>query len=227
MDFMTNEAIEQSTGLTDDAAKNSADLNFANMRKMLEEERRERIALQVKHEALESEKSKWTKKDPVEEEDEDEPYVDPKTLNKKFGAFRAEMDALIEEKAEKKAQAIMQEDKKDLYLKTNTDFHDTLAPDILQKFADQHPGMAEAILRMPEGFERQKLIYEAIKSTGVNRKEEKSSIQDTINKNKQSHYYSPSGVASAPYSAQGDFSVTGQKKAYEKLQELKSRMKSR
>lgn len=226
MDFMTPPATD-ATVSTDQQAQTPADTNFANMRKMLEDERRQRSDLEARTQTLENEKASWASKvaAQVEDDDDDEPYVDPKTLNRKLAGFRAEFETLIEEKAEKKARSMMEEDRKDTYLKSNKDFHDTLSPETLQKFADTHPSMAEAILRMPESFERQKLIYESIKSTGLNKKEEVSSVQGQIDKNRKNYFYNPSGHGSAPYSAVGDFSQGGQKKAYEKLQELKGRMK--
>jgi hypothetical protein len=79
---------------------------------------------------------------------------------------------------------------------------------------------------MPEGFERQKLVYKNIKALGLHKPEEKApSIQDKVDANRRSPYYQPSGVGSAPYAPVGDFSANGQKAAYEKMQELKSKLR--
>jgi hypothetical protein len=79
---------------------------------------------------------------------------------------------------------------------------------------------------MPDGFDRQRLVYEAIKNTGVAKKEEPvQSIQQKVDANRRSPYYSPSGVGAAPYAAAGDYSPAGQKNAYAKLQELKGRLR--
>ncbi len=97
---------------------------------------------------------------------------------------------------------------------------------MMQKLIEKDPDLAEAIVEMPDTFARQKLVYQAIKSIGLDRKEEpKQSIQKTIEANRQSAYYQPSGVGTAPYAAAGDYSPAGQKNAYAKLQELKSKMR--
>ena len=52
------------------------------------------------------------------------------------------------------------------------------------------------------------------------------SIQDKIDANRRSPFYQPSGIGSAPYAGpDGDFSAAGQKTAYDKMQELKSRLR--
>ena len=61
---------------------------------------------------------------------------------------------------------------------------------------------------------------------GFDKPEQKGpSIQDKIDSNKRSPYYQPSGISAAPYAGGGDFSPAGQKNAYAKLQELKSRLR--
>ena len=77
------------------------------------------------------------------------------------------------------------------------------------------------------GVERfQKLVYENIKALGVDKPEQKqNSVQEKIDANKRSPYYQPSGVGSAPYASAGDFSDSGQKNAYAKMQELKKRLR--
>jgi hypothetical protein len=112
------------------------------------------------------------------------------------------------------------------YLKQNVDFDQIMSPEVIERFANKHPDMAEAILKMPDGFERQKLVYSAIKTTGSHLKEQpKSGIQETVDKNRRNPYYSPSGVGTAPYASAGDFSPSGQKNAYEKLQQLKNNLR--
>jgi hypothetical protein len=55
--------------------------------------------------------------------------------------------------------------------------------------------------------------------------EAKPSIQETIDKNRKGPFYQPTGVGTAPYAGGGDFSPTGQKSAYDKMQELKARLR--
>ena len=57
------------------------------------------------------------------------------------------------------------------------------------------------------------------------RKEYNAPYQEKIDANRKSPYYQPSGVGAAPYASAGDFSDSGQKSAYAKMQELKSRLR--
>jgi hypothetical protein len=94
----------------------------------------------------------------------------------------------------------------------------------LDRFAEQHPMIAENLLRMPNTFERQKLVYATIKSL-AKEQEKRSSIQDVIQQKQQSPYYQPSGVSPGASFNGGDYSVSGQKEAYQKMQELKQRLR--
>lgn len=204
--------------------KKAPDQSFAELRKSLEAERMRSEQMQQK--MVELEKQLKSTKAPVkdDEDDFDEPYIDPKTFKKQMAKFEESIEQKIEKKAEEKARSLIEEQQRYAYLKQNSDFEQTMAPDMIQKFAEKHPAMAEAILRMPDTFERQKLVYEAIKSTGVNKKEEPS-IQKTIDANRRNPFYQPTGIGTAPYGMQGDFSESGQKNAYNKLKELKSRLR--
>lgn len=159
-----------------------------------------------------------------EEDDDSEPYVDHKKLNKTLSSFEKKLEEKIDKRAEEKARTLLEINKKEYWLKQNPDFYEVLQH--AEKFAQKDPELAEAILEMPEGFERQKLVYKNIKALGLHKPEVKQpSIQEKIDANRRSPYYQPSGVGTAPYAGAGDFSPVGQKSAYEKMQELKSRLR--
>ena len=66
-----------------------------------------------------------------------------------------------------------------MWLKNNPDFYEVM--NHAQAFADKDPELAESILEMPEGFERQKLVYKNIKALGIHKPaEQKPNIQDKI-----------------------------------------------
>ena len=95
-----------------------------------------------------------------------------------------------------------------------------------EKFAQKAPLIAKSILAMPESFERQKLVYETIKTMGINQPEvPQQSMQQKVDANRRSPYYQPSGVGAAPYASQSDFSPAGQKQAYDKVMELKRNLR--
>lgn len=209
--------------------KSDKDINFERIRKQLDQERTARMQAEEKAKRLEEERAQIARK-PNREDDEDsetdEPYVDHKHLNKRLSKWEEKMEATIEKKAEEKARSLLDQEKQSSYVKQNPDFQNTLTPENIQAFAEKHPAIAERMLRMPDNFDRQALLYEQIKVFQSAKKEDpKQSIQQTIDQNRRSPFYQPSGVGAAPYAQNGDFSPSGQKNAYAKLQELKSKLK--
>jgi hypothetical protein len=197
--------------------QNDKELNFraleAKFKRELEEERNARLELEQK-----------LKQAPQDDDDTDEPYVDHKRLNKKLSKFGENTQGEIQKAMEIAKHTAKEELRQELWLENNPDFYDTLKH--AEKFAEKAPRLADSILRMPEGFERQKLVYQNIKALGIDQPEKKQqSIQEKIDSNRRSPYYQPSGVGTAPYASQGDFSTTGQKNAYAKLQELKNNLR--
>lgn len=159
-----------------------------------------------------------------EPESENDPYIDHKKLDKKLSKFNQSTQTDIQKAMMMAKEAAKEEIKQEMFLDNNPDFYDVLK--LADKFAQRAPRMAETILRMPEGFERQKLVYQTIKELGIDKPEIKQpSIQEKVDANKRSPYYQPSGVGSAPYASAGDFSTAGQKNAYDKMQELKNRLR--
>jgi hypothetical protein len=160
-----------------------------------------------------------------DDDDSDEPYVDKKRLNKKLDSFERKMEEKIEKKAEEKARSMIESQRTESWLQQNSDFEQTMQH--AEKFAELHPKLAENILRMPAGFERQKLVYENIKAFGLDKPQAKpSTIQDKVDANRRSPFYQPNGVGSSPYAGQqSDFSPSGQKAAHDKMMELKGRLR--
>jgi hypothetical protein len=198
---------------------NDKELNFraleAKYQRQLDQERQERERLQRE---LES-------RNKVQDEDnDDEPYVDHKKLEKKLNKFGQSQQSEIQKAMEMAKHSAKEELKQEMWLEQNPDFYDVLQH--AEKFANKSPKLANTILKMPEGFERQKLVYEAIKEMGVNKPEQKqSTIQEKIDANRKSPYYQPSGVGSAPYAQVGDYSPAGQKNAYEQMLKLKQQLR--
>jgi hypothetical protein len=207
------------------------EINFRKQEEMfkrqLEQERLARQQAEERAASLEkANKDRPNTRDLEDDDDSDEPYVDRKLLSKKLSKFEKQMEEKIEKKAEEKARGLMFEQNKSNFLKQNPDFNEIMSPEVLQKFVEKHPDVAEDLLSMPDTFERQRLVYRNIKALGVNKKEEpKQNIQDKIDQNRRSPYYQPSGVGAAPYQSAGDYSPSGQKSAYAKMQELKNKLR--
>ena len=205
-----------------DSKASDKELNFraleAKYKRELEQERNARLEAERLAQEIQ------TKKNQHEEEEDDEPYVAPKKLEKKLAKFGQNTQSEIQKAMEMAKRSAKEELKQEMWLENNPDFYDVLQH--AEKFAQRSPKLAESILRMPEGFERQKLVYQNIKELGIHKPEQKQpSIQEKIDANRRSPYYQPSGVGSAPYAQAGDFSLVGQKSAYDKMQELKSRLR--
>jgi hypothetical protein len=203
---------------------NDKEFNFraleAKFQKQLDQERAARIeAERLAQEAL-------SKRQQSVEEDEDtsEEFVDHKKLNKKLAKFGEQTKQQTQSEIQKAVNMALQEERKQSWLKSNPDFFEVMQH--AEKFAQKDPDLAETILEMPEGFERQKLVYKNIKALGLHKPETKQpSIQEKVDANKRSPYYQPSGVGSAPYAPVGDFTPVGQKQAYEKMKELQARLR--
>jgi len=220
----------QASSVDDSEVKSDKEINFERVRKQLEQERAARLQAEERAKQLEQERlsqaRKPYKEDDEEEEYTDEPYVDHKVLNKKLAKFEHNFEKKVDQLAEQKARELLEQEKQHNYIKQNPDFQNVLNQENIQKFAEQHPAIAERMLRMPDNFDRQALLYEQIKVFQSKQKDDaKPSVQQTIDQNRRSPYYQPSGVGSSPYGATGDFSPAGQKNAYDKLQELKSKLR--
>lgn len=218
----------EATSENQETKPNDKEFNFraleAKYQRDLERERteKERYARELEDLRL----SKASRSEEIEEDDDSEPYVDKKRLNKTLNNFEKRVEEKIEKKAEEKAHKLYEKQKQENWVRQNPDFYDVLQ-NHAEKIMEKHPHLAETILEMPNTFERQKLVYQNIKAFGLDRPEVKPpSIQDKIDSNRRSPYYQPSGIAPAPYSSVGDFSQAGQKNAYAKLQELKSRLRA-
>lgn len=211
--------------------KNNADqeLNFRRQEKMYQQRMKEmEAAHKAEIERLQQEASSRHGTNRIEEyEEDDEPYVDSKKLKRELNSFKSQLEQDFEKRAEAKARSLLQQDKQQNWLKQHADFYDVMQH--AEKFAQEYPDLAEDILSMPEGFERQKLVYRNIKSLKVHEpKKDEPSIQQKIDANRRSPYYQPSGVASAPYGnvATGKaYSPAEQKNAFEQMQQLKSRLR--
>ena len=204
------------------------ELNFRRQEEMfkrqLEQERQARIAAEEKVAQLAQERLRQASIPEEDEDVSDEPYVDHKRLKRELGRAVKQTVNETDTRIQNAVQAALAAERQNNWLKQNSDFYDVMQH--AQAFADKDPELAETILSMPEGFERQKLVYKNIKALGLHKKEEpRSGIQDKIEQNRKTPYYQPSGVGTAPYAGAGDFSASGQQNAYKKMQELKNRLR--
>lgn len=205
------------------ATQSSKELNFrqleAKFKRELEQEKQARLDLERRYE--ESRRPHQQSED----DESDEPYVDHKKLSKKLAVHEQQTMQKTHSEIKNAIAQAKEEAKAESFLENNSDFYDVLN-NHAEKLANKSPALAKSILAMPESFERQKLVYQTIKELGLHKDPAKEpSIQEKIDANRRSPFYQPTGVGSAPYHSQGDFSQGGQKQAYDKMQELKNRLR--
>lgn len=204
---------------------NDKELNFRQLEARYERQLAQERAAREEAERKAQEALARRQQDPDDEDEDSEPYVDHKKLNKKLNKFGQSTQSEIQKAMELAKEKAKEELKQEMWLENNPDFFDVLQ-NHAERFAQKSPKLAESILRMPDTFERKKLVYQTIKEMGIDKPELKqSSIQDKIDANRKGPYYQPSGVGSAPYGMTSDFSNSGQKNAYDKMQELKNRLR--
>lgn len=201
---------------------NDKELNFRKLeayyeQKLAQERAEKEEALRIAREAAQSAKTE-------EEEEDSDPYVDRRKLDKKLQKFGQATQSEIQKAMEIAKAKAKEELKQELWLEQNPDFYDTLQ--LADKFAESNPHLAQTILKMPDGFERQKLVYQNIKALGLDKpKETAPTANQLIQKNKNYGGYQPNGFTGPAYATNGDFSESGQKQAYEKMLQLKKNLR--
>lgn len=220
---MTDQASpSQQSSPTAEAKPNDKEYNFRQLEQKFQRQLEQERAARLEAERIAQEAQ--AKKHVTDDEEDSEPYVDHKKLTRKLADFEKNMEKKIDQRAEEKARFLLENQKRESWLKQNPDFYDVLQH--AEKFAQQDPELAETILEMPDTFERQKLVYKNIKALGVHKpKPTEPPIQQKIDANRRSPYYQPSGIGSTPYTSQGDFSQAGQKNAYDQMQKLKAQLR--
>lgn len=205
-----------------DTKQNDKELNFRNLEAKYQRElEKERSARQEAERLVHESKQKQVQDD---DDDDGEPYVDHKKLAKKLDKFGEKTRQITQSEVQKAVSVAIQQERQSNWLKSNPDFHEVMQ--YAENLAKKDPDLAETILEMPEGFERQKLVYKQIKAMGLHKPEVKpTSIQEKVDANRKGPFYQPSSVGATPYSNGGDFSGAGQKQAYDKMQELKNRLR--
>ncbi len=189
----------------------------ARFQRELEKERQARLEAERMAQELQERQQQRYQNDDDDENDGD-PYVNKKKFNKQMQKFGENTRKQYQEDINKAVVNALREKEKQDWIKANPDFYQVLQH--ADKFADYDPELAETILDMPEGFQRQKLVYKNIKALGLHQ-DRKTSIQDTVNAKQKGPHYMPSGTGTHPYGGPiADYSKDGQKQAYEKMQAL-------
>jgi len=227
MSVNPQEVQNQEQNTTPSVQKNDKEYNFAQIRQQLERERLEKQALMEELEKTKKVAQQALSPREDDEDDSDEPYVDHRRLEKKLAKFSVKTKQETDERINSAVQKALSEERRQMWLKNNPDFYDVMQH--AETFAQRDPELAETILAMPEGFERQKLVYKNIKALGLHKKEEpKSNIQDKIDQNKRTPFYQPSGMGAPGYgivSGGKEYSPSEGKNAYEKMKELQKRLR--
>lgn len=216
---------ETQTSQVQDQKISDKELNFRNLEAKYQRELAQERAARQEAERVAQEAMVKKQQLHEEEEDDSEPYVDKKRLKKEQAKFGQQIKQETQSEIQRAVHTALEQERKNNWLKQNPDFYEVLEKNA-EKIVQTNPELAETILNMPDGFERQKLVYANIKALGLHKpKEVTSNIQDKIDANRRSPYYQPSGVGTAPYASTGDFSQVGQKNAYDKMKELQQKLR--
>ena len=213
--------VSEAENVAQDQKQAEKELNFRRMESKYQQE----VAYErAKREELEKRMHEMNQPKQEAEEEDNEPYVDHKKLSKSLTKFGQNTQTEIQKAMNQAKHMAKEELKQEFFLENTPDFYQVL--EHAEKFAQKAPRLAENILKMPEGFERQKLVYNTIKELGLDKPEVKqSTIQEKIDSNKRSPYYQPTSVGASPYASASDFSASGQEQAYNKMKELQSRLR--
>lgn len=220
---MTPETQESQENVSNNAKSSNAEINFRKQEQLflrqLEQERAEKERLRQELEA-----ARKPSQNNQDDDDDSEPYVDHKKLNKKLSSFGQSTQSEIQKAMEQAKIAAKEELKQEMFLESNPDFYTVLEK--ADELMTRAPKLAENILKMPNNFDRQKLVYQTMKELGVDKPPTKqSTIQEKIDANRKSPYYQPSGMNTPAYAGSNDFSPQGQKSAYDKMQQLKAQLR--
>src|ERR1700722_9681782 len=146
---MTSPTQESQVDVANNAATSSKELNFRKQEAMyvrqLEQERQEKEKLKQELEA--ARRIPQTN----DEDDDTEPYVDTKRLNKKLSSFGQNTQSEIQKAMEQAKRSAKEELKQEIWLENNPDFYDVLQK--ADEFAQRAPKLAENILKMPDNFD--------------------------------------------------------------------------
>ncbi len=217
-------STEQNQAQTQTPQVSDKELNFRRLEQSYQQKLEQERAARLELERQLQERTKSVTQNSNDDEEDDEPYVDKKKLNKTLQRFGEQTQKQTQSEIQNAVAMALKEERRQNWLKQNSDFYDVMQH--ADKFAEVDPELAETILEMPEGFERQKLVYKNIKALKLHEpKRQEPSIQQKIDANRRSPYYQPSGVGSAPYASAGDFSAQGQKNAYDKMLQLKAQLR--
>lgn len=201
--------------------------NFELMRRRLEKTEAARLEAEQRLAQLEKQLQQKQQSRAQEDEDEytDEPYVDHRRLKKELNKVAPKIKEETLGDVRQLVRDVMQQERQALWMKNNPDYYDVMQH--AQRLADKDPELAETILEMPEGFERNKLVYKNIKAFELHKKpEERSSIQEKIDRNKQHPGYQPTGVSPGangmPFiSGQRDYSPDEGRAAIERIKQIR------
>jgi hypothetical protein len=223
----SQENVDQSTNQPSDK-----ELNFRRLEEKFNRTiEQERFARQQAEEKFSQLERMVNNKQASNDDDEipDEPYVDHKRLQKSQARMEKKIVDETDNRIQRAVSQALEAERRTQWLKQNPDFKEVM--DNAQKFADRDPELAETILNMPEGFERQKLVYKNIKALGLHKKPEpEKTIQETIDQNRRTPFYQPTNVGTPPYAGLVGFdrnqasNPTNQKNAYDQMKALQRRL---
>lgn len=222
---MSDDTVQIENTQENQSQANSKEMNFraleAKYRRELEEERRAREEAERKYQESQNRYVNYE-----DDDDDDDGYVDAKKfkkLKKELQQNTSQYAKKTEAEIERKVREELEKKEIKNWFESHKDYEEVVSTENCQYLIENHPQLARIIESLPQGFQKQQLAYETLKNL-ASKSKEKEDVQNQIYKNQHGAHYHPSGHGTMPYSKNVDFSQTGQKKAYEKMMEMKRRM---
>lgn len=197
--------------------------NFAELRSKWESASQENNQLKQKMSQLEQMISDLQSRPAPQD---DEPYVDASRLQREMTSLKESLSKEIDKKAEEKARLLLMQERQSDYINQNKDFYDVLQENEIKDFVAKYPNLAAPLARMPDGFEKQQLAYELMKTVKTVKPAnpeppvQKSMLAQAFEQRKAAMAYQPGGSSGGAFQSMGDFSPGGMKQAYDRFKSL-------
>jgi hypothetical protein len=204
------------------------ELNFRRLEAAREQEREARIRAEVQAQHMQQELENIKQmlqpadKDPL---DDAEDY-DPARLKAKFAREKANYQKEAENIARKTYEKLEAERNQKNYLQRlqseHSDYNQVMNDANIIDLERNDPGFVNAVLKIPDEYERRKVTYERLKQQRAN-SPPRQSIQDKVAENAMNPYHIPAG-SGAPAAVDYDLkSPASRQNAYEKLKAAQRR----
>jgi hypothetical protein len=211
---MTESVTEKEVAAPDKEANHDSldnkELNFRRLEAERQKDREARLRAEWEAQQLKTEMQKMQEmlkpkeKDPLDDED-----LDPDLRSKLQQIRERDRQEFLKASRDIARQTFEEEKGRDkrenpvgVLKKEFSDYDSYMNEDTIRELEESHPEFTQALLNMPDEYERRKLAYNYVKK--IKSQKPSTSIQDKVKENQQNPYYTP---ASAGTPSAADFDI--------------------